>query len=437
MAGRIVRTGELAFCRDCFQRQDMAALAQNAQDRRCAACGSPRILAHGELAELSIGHIDCDAFFAAIEKRDHPELRDKPVIIGGGRRGVVATACYTARTYGVHSAMPMFKALKACPEAVVLRPDIAKYRQVGHQVRRLMEATTPLVEPLSIDEAFLDLSGTERLHRQSPAETLARLARQIEEDLGLTVSIGLSHNKFLAKLASDLDKPRGFSVIGRAETRTFLAPLPVSKIWGVGRALQKRLRQDGIERIGQLQNREETDLARRYGEIGLRLARLARGEDQRPVHRPVAAKSLSAETTFEADLTDPEELAARLWPLCEKVAARAKAAGVYGRTITLKLKTDRFRTLTRRRTLRAPTQMAEILFQQARPLLDAEADGRTAWRLLGVGLAGLTRQPQSDQTDFLSADEARIGATERAIDLVRQRFGDKAIQKGRGLTKRS
>ena len=197
-----------ALCRDCLAESGPAA-------KRCLACGSPRLLAHPERDLLSIAHVDCDAFYAAVEKRDDPSLADKPVIIGGRKRGVVSTACYVARTYGVRSAMPMFKALKACPHAVVIKPNMQKYVAAGRAVQKLMLELTPLVEPVSIDEAFLDLSGTERLHHGSPARTLARLAKRIEDELGITVSIGLAPNKFLAKVASDLAKPRGFSIIGR------------------------------------------------------------------------------------------------------------------------------------------------------------------------------------------------------------------------------
>ncbi|HVM82894.1 MAG TPA: DNA polymerase IV, partial [Candidatus Binatia bacterium] len=264
------------FCRDCGA--DVAP-----GERRCRSCRSTRIARHPELDRLSIAHIDCDAFYAAIEKRDNPALRDVPLIIGGGHRGVVSTACYIARMSGVRSAMPMFQARKLCPQAVVLPPAMSKYQQVGREVRALMLELTPLVEPLSIDEAFLDLSGTEKLHHMTPARSLNKLALKIEREIGITVSIGLSHNKFLAKIASDLDKPRGFSVIGRAETLDFLAGKPVSLIWGVGKVMRERLAQDGISTIGQLQGMDETDLARRYGKMGSHLFHLARGEDRRPV----------------------------------------------------------------------------------------------------------------------------------------------------------
>src|SRR5690606_13116262 len=236
------------ICRDC-----LAAGAAEEPPQRCRHCGSPRMLAHAELAELTIAHIDCDAFYASIEKRDNPELRDRPLIIGGGVRGVVSTCCYIARQSGVHSAMPMFTARKLCPEAVIVRPNMQKYVDASRQIRGLLEKLTPLVEPLSIDEAFLDLTGTAVLHRGTAAEVLARLARRVEEQVGVTISIGLSHNKFLAKVASDLDKPRGFAVIGRDETLAFLAPRKVGLIYGVGKVFADTLRKDGFETIGQLQ----------------------------------------------------------------------------------------------------------------------------------------------------------------------------------------
>ncbi|MCW5732150.1 MAG: DNA polymerase IV [Alphaproteobacteria bacterium] len=414
-----------ALCRDCF-----SAVAPEAP--RCAACGSPRLRRHDELLDLSIAHLDCDAFYAAVEKRDDPSLADKPVIVGGGRRGVVSTACYVARLYGVRSAMPMFKALKACPNAVVIRPNMKKYAAVGAEVRRLMEEATPLVEPLSLDEAFLDLSGTERLHRHAPAETLMRLARRIEQEIGITVSIGLSYNKFLAKLGSDLDKPRGFAVIGRAEARAFLAARPVSAIWGVGRAMQERLARDGLTTIAQLQDMDERTLVGRYGGIGLRLYRFARGEDARRVDPDGEVKSISAETTFDTDVSDARELEAILWPLCEKVSRRLKRAGLAGRTLTLKLKTAKFRLVTRQASLGTPTQLAEVIFREALALLRREADG-TPWRLIGIGASVFAQPSEADRPTLLEPDRARKAKLEQAMDRLRERFGEETIGKGRGL----
>ncbi len=415
----------MAFCRDC--------LTHSISRRRCPTCGGMRLIDHPEAATLSVAHVDCDAFYAAVEKRDDPALRDKPVIVGGGRRGVVSTACYVARTFGVRSAMPMFKALEACPQAVVIKPDMEKYRIAGREVRRRMLELTPLVEPLSIDEAFLDLSGTEALHGRPPVEVLARFAKEVEHHVGITVSVGLSHNKFLAKLASDLDKPRGFSIIGRAETLTFLAPLPAGRIWGVGRAMQERLAADGIRTIGDIQQKEEVDLFRRYGSEGGRIYRLSRGIDSRKVTPERETKSVSAETTFDEDIRDFDALSPILWTLCEKVARRLKASGLAATGVTLKLKTADFRILSRSRAGREPTQLAKRLFAPARELLQAEATGRTAFRLIGVGSSGLAPASEADRGDLLDTELRRDVATEEAMAKIRQKFGNAAVIRGTGL----
>lgn len=420
------------LCRDCFAWSE--APADTRSGARCPACGSRRTVAHPELRTLGLAHLDCDAFYASIEKRDDPGLRDKPVLIGGGRRGVVAAACYVARLYGVKSAMPMFKALSACPDAVVIRPNMAKYRAEGHKVRAVMLELTPQVEPLSIDEAFLDLTGTEALHRAAPAETLARLAARVERELDLTVSIGLAPNKLLAKIASDLDKPRGFAVLGQADGRAFLADRPVGILWGVGPALQKSLARQGIAKVGDLLGYQELELVALFGSIGKRLYRFARGEDPRAVEPNAPAKSISAETTFDADLDRPEELAARLWPLCEKVSQRLKAAGVAGQGVTLKLKTHDFRTLTRSRRLSDPTQLAERLYREAHAMLLAEADGRR-FRLIGVGADQLVEGALADPPSLLEPERLRNAKVEQAIDAVRAKLGEGAIAKGRGWPK--
>ena len=386
---------------------------------------------HDELHDLRIAHLDCDAFYAAIEKRDRPELRDAPVIVGGRHRGVVAACCYVARSYGVHSAMPMYQALRACPEATVIKPDMKKYVAVGRAIRAMMQALTPLVEPLSIDEAFMDLSGTASLHRASAAQTLAVLARRVEEAHGITVSIGLSYNKFLAKIASDLDKPRGFSVIGRAEARSFLSPQPVTLLWGVGPAMQRRLAKDGIDRIGQLARLGEDEMVNRYGRIGRRLWTCARGEDDRPVNPGREAKSVSSEITLDTDIADADELRPILWQLAETVARRMKKARVLGRGVTLKLKTADFRLLTRSRRLSGPTRSAEAMYGVAERLLTREADGR-AFRLIGVGAHDLIDAAESPQGDLLR-DGPNNGPVDRALDSVRERFGEAAIVKGRGF----
>ncbi|MCA3560274.1 MAG: DNA polymerase IV [Aestuariivirga sp.] len=410
------------FCRDCFTPVSGA-------ERRCKSCGSPRLLRHPELHQLSIAHIDCDAFYAAVEKRDRPELADKPVIVGGGTRGVVSTACYIARIHGVKSAMPMFKALKLCPEAVVIKPDMAKYSAAGKIVRELMLEVTPLVEPLSIDEAFLDLTGTARLHGMSPALTLAHLIRRVTEKVGITASAGLSHNKYLAKLASDLEKPRGFSVLGKAETISFLASKPVGFIWGVGKAMQEELAKGGITMIAQLQQMEKTELMRRFGSMGARLYHLSRGEDQRVVSTDEHSKSISAETTFNTDISDRAELERILWPLAEKVSRRAKAEGVAGHTVVLKLKTADFKLRTRNVSLADPTLLANRIYDAALPLLQREATG-TAFRLIGVGISGLVEARPEQETETLDVTAAARARAELAVDRIRDRFGRAAVARG-------
>jgi DNA polymerase-4 len=418
-----------AFCRDCL------ADARDGQSR-CKSCGGHRIVSHPELGVLSIAHIDCDAFYAAVEKRDNPELRDKPVMIGGGRRGVVSTACYIARISGVRSAMPMFQARRLCPEAIIIKPNMAKYVAVAREVRAMMRALTPLIEPLSLDEAYLDLSGTERLHGMTPAKTMAALSRRIESEIGITASIGLSHNKFLAKLASDLDKPRGFSVIGRVEAKAFLRDKPVGFIRGAGKALQARLAKDGITRIGQLQDMALRDLAARYGNTGLWLHRLAQAEDHRAVDPSGEMKSISSETTFDTDISSFAELEKILWRQAERVSSRAKAAELGGWTVVLKLKTADFRSRTRSNSLEAPTQLADRIFRTARDALKREADG-TAFRLLGVGLSNICSAHECDPSDLVDRNAGKRAATERAMDKVRAKFGGDVVGKGRGLRAKS
>ena len=410
------------FCRDCLTLQKGSA-------RRCDRCGSPRLARHDELYRLSLAHIDCDAFYAAVEKRDRPELADKPVIIGGGKRGVVSTACYIARIQGVRSAMPMFKALEACPQAIVIPPDMEKYVRVGRQVRELMQALTPMVEPLSIDEAFLDLAGTERLHGMPPALVLARFARQVEKEIGITVSVGLSYCKYLAKVASDLDKPRGFSVIGEEEALAFLAPKPVSLIWGVGKAFDAALERDGIRTIGQLQKMERGDLMRRYGQMGDRLWHLSRGLDTRQVHADSEAKSVSAETTFNEELSSGADLIPILRGLSEKVSARLKKSGIAGRTVVLKLKTADFKIRTRNRQLGDPTRLADRIFAIGRELLAKELDG-TRYRLIGIGVSDLSDDSRADPPDLVDPLAAKRAKAEGAIDRLRDKFGRAAVETG-------
>ena len=414
-----------ALCRACLTPFDAGP--------RCPACGSPLVVADDELFTLSIAHMDCDAFYASVEKRDHPSLRDKPLIIGGGRRGVVSTACYIARIRGVHSAMPMFQALKLCPDAVVLRPRMEAYAQVSRQIRAMMEELTPAVEPLSLDEAFLDLSGTARLHGAPPAVMLARLVRRMHDELGLTGSIGLSHNKFLAKVASDLDKPQGFSVIGKAGTQAFLRDRPVSLIWGVGAATRAALEGAGIRSFADLLRWDKQDLNARFGAMGGRLWHLARGQDSRKVMANAPMKSISNETTFAEDTADADSLDGHLWRLSENVADRAKARALAGRVVTLKLKRADHSLLTRRRALREATQMADTIYRAARQLM-AQVGHATPYRLIGVGLSQLLAETGADLSGDLLDPQARArGLAERATDGIRRRYGQGAIIKGRSL----
>ncbi len=414
-----------ALCRDCLTTFDAGT--------RCPACRSPRVLAHAELFDLSIAHMDCDAFYASVEKRDNPALANLPVIVGGGTRGVVSTCCYIARISGVRSAMPMFQALKLCPQAVVVKPRIGIYAEVSKQIRAMMEEMTPSIEPLSLDEAFMDLSGTARLHGAPPAVMLARLVRRMEVELGLTGSVGLSHNKFLAKIASDLDKPRGFSVIGRAETEAFLAGQPVRVIWGVGTATQAALEAAGIRGIRDLLRWDRGDLVARFGVMGDRLWSLARGLDMRPVSRDEKLKSISKETTFGENTADADLLDGHLWRLAEQVSDRAKAKGLAGRVVTLKLKRDDFQLVTRRHALGDATQMADAIYRAARELFD-QAGSRGPYRLIGVGISDLVGEDQADRVgNLLDPEAGRRAAAERATDVIRARFGEGAIIKGRSL----
>ena len=380
--------GTPSLCRDCFAWARTATAIE-----RCPRCGSRRLVAHPELDRLSIAHIDCDAFYASVEKRDDPSLLDRPVIVGGGKRGVVSAACYVARVYGVRSAMPMFKALDACPHAVVI---------------------------------------TERLHGGPPAETLARLTRRIEDSIGVTASIGLSYNKFLAKVASDLDKPRGFFVIGETEVERFLAERPVSIIWGVGKALHRTLLADGIRTVGDLQRLEERDLMRRYGSIGQRLARFSHGRDSRRVEPGSVIKSVSSETTFDADIASTDTLRPYLWRLSEEVSGRLKRKAIAGQVVTLKLKTGDFRLHTRQRRLSSPTQLADRIYRTADDLLAGEADGRR-FRLIGVGVSDLSGEVFADPPDLAEPALDRRRRVEAAMDAVRAKLGNEAIVKGRGL----
>ena len=421
-----------ALCRDCLALLPPAPR----HPPRCPHCRSPRLLAHAELTGLNIAHVDCDAFYASVEKRDHPELAHRALIIGGGQRGVVSTCCYIARIRGVRSAMPMFEARRLCPDAVILPPDMERYAAVSREIRARMLALTPAVEPLSLDEAFLDLTGTGRLHGAPPAVLMARLCRDVERDLGITMSVGLSHNRFLAKTASDLDKPRGFSIIGQAETMDFLGPKPIRFIWGVGLSSQAALEAVGIRTIADLREWDMRDLVERFGQMGERLWHLARGQDSRPIRPDEAPKSISKETTFDTDTSDPELLRAHLWRLAEQVADRAKARGFEGRTAIFKVKTSDHQILTRRRALGEPAQIADVIWRVTAPMLD-QLLARGPFRLIGCGITDLAPASGRDpRGDLLDPDAGRRAAAERATDAIRARFGRDAIMKGRSLATR-
>lgn len=414
-----------ALCRDCCVAVPEEAAA-------CPTCGGRRLVRHAELLALTVAHVDCDAFYASVEKRDRPELAAKPVIVGGGRRGVVSAACYIARTTGVRSAMPMFKALRLCPDAVVIKPDMAKYVAVARRIRGLMEALTPLLQPLSIDEAVMDLRGTEALHKAPPAIVLARFARAVEREVGVTVSIGLAPNRLLAKLTAERDKPRGFAVLGTGEARAWLAPQPVTLLPGVGPALARRLEAAGITRLGQLAALDLKEAARRFGEDGPGLAARARGEDNRAVTPDRETKSISAETTFEEDITALDALERPLWRMCEKLGRRLREKELAAAGVVLKLKTAGFALRTRTVRLPAPTLLPETLFAAARPLLAREADG-TAFRLIGIGAQPLAPASEADRGDLADPEAPRRAARWQAVEALRARFGDTAVVAGRGL----
>jgi DNA polymerase-4 len=418
-----------SLCRDCLERCPTSAL------RRCPHCGSPRLIDLDNAHGLTIAHIDCDAFYASIEKRDNPDLREKPVIVGGfGRRAVAATCCYVARTYGVRSAMPMARAMRLCPQAVVIAPDMAKYARVGRQLRDLMQTLTPLVEPLSIDEAFLDLTGCEAVNGAGAAETLARLALRIEREVGISVSVGLSYCKFVAKFASDLDKPRGFAIVRREEARARLAPQKIGRLWGVGRVAQERLEKLGLFLISDVQALSEKQLEEKLGPEGARLGRLARGEDDRRVSILREAKSISSETTFDSDVADAKVLARTLLGLCERVAERLKKQDLAARSFTLKLRTADFKLRTRARMTPEPSQLATRIFAALRPILQTEAPS-APFRLIGVAAADFSRGESADRGDLADQTVGREKARETAIDALRAKFGRNAVQRGIAFAK--
>ena len=413
------------LCRKCFTLFKKA--------KRCPSCNSPIFIVHPELLSLNIAHMDCDSFYASVEKRDRPELIDKPVIIGWGRRGVVSTACYIARIRGVHSAMPIYRALKLCPDAVIIKPRMKLYADISLKIRKMMLELTPAVEPISLDEAFLDLSGTQRLHKKSPAVVLAELTNRMKNDLGLTGSIGLSHNKFLAKIASDLNKPNGFSIIGKNETEKFLSNKPVNILWGVGAGTKEKLEAMGIKTLSDLLRWDDRDFVKKFGASGERLKALASGKDNRRVIAERSIKSISNETTFGQDILQQEILIGHLWRMCEKVSDRAKSQGIAGKVGVLKLKTSRHILITRRLTFKEPTNIADRLFNSLEPLLINEIN-EIKFRLIGVTLTSLCDESYADLTgDLLDPNSLNRKKAELASDKIRKKFGVNAIIKGRSL----
>lgn len=423
--GKAYLTHMPALCRDCLTQFD--------DGTRCPSCRTPRVTRHDELWDLTIAHMDCDAFYASVEKRDNPDLEGKPLIIGGGRRGVVSTACYVARIKGVKSAMPMFQALKLCPEAIVVPPRMDAYAEASRAIRSMMDDLTPVVEPLSLDEAFMDMTGTARLHGAPPAVMLAGLVKRMKDEIGITGSIGLSHNKFLAKVASDLEKPRGFSIIGKAETTEFLRPKPVRLIWGIGPVAQQSLDKAGIKTFDDLLRWDRRDLHDRFGGMGERLYSLARGEDGRRISAHSPVKSLTNETTFNEDTSNIDILDGHIWRMAEKVSARAKANSKAGRVVTLKLKTSDFKLVSKRQSLHHPTQMADTIYRTARGLFD-QVSNRGPFRLIGVGMSEIGTDGDADREgDLLDPGAEKRAEAERAADKIREKFGKDAIMKGRAL----
>jgi DNA polymerase-4 len=401
--------------------------------------------AAGGAAARSIIHLDMDAFFAAVEVLDNPSLRGKPVIVGGTPegRGVVSTASYEARIFGVRSAMPAATAVKLCPHGIFLRPRMGRYADVSRRIFAILEEYSPLVEPLSIDEAFIDATGcrpqraaASRAYACGPAEAIAReLQERVAAETGLSCSLGVAANKFLAKLASDLEKPRGLVVVPEAGVEEFLAPLGIERLWGVGPRTAEHLRSLGLARIGDLQRTPERDLERFLGrELGQHLGRLCRGIDERPVVAEGRARSISQETTFAEFIParDQERLERELFALAEAVAARLRQAGLWGRTLKLKVRDQRFTTLLRARTLESPTCLVDEIFPAALELFQKRVDlGGRSVRLLGVGMTGLTAEP-CRQLDLLEPPAwKRAAGAAAAMDAVNEKLGAGAVTLGR------
>ena len=381
------------------------------------------------VADRSILHLDMDAFFAAVEQRDHPELRGRPLLIGhDGPRGVVATASYEARPFGCHSAQPMVTAKRLCPHAIVIPVRGARYREISQQMFKILDEFSPLIEPLSIDEAFLDLTGTERLLGGSE-DVARRIKDQIESDLGLTASVGLAHNKFLAKLASDLNKPNGLTIIRPKDVDRVLHPLPITKVWGIGKVTAAKLERLGIRTIGDLHQRPLEWLKQVFGTDGERYFNLIRGADRRPVVADQEAKSIGQEQTFQVDVANPDEIRRVLFNQVEQVAGRLRKHELQAHAVSLKIRFGDFETISRSVTLREPTDITLELWQAARGLFDKWAEHFQPVRLIGVTGERLVKgEGQMDL--FGNPDRDRQRQVDRITDRINSKFGHRAIKRG-------
>jgi DNA polymerase-4 len=377
----------------------------------------------------SIIHLDMDAFYASVEQLDNPALRGRPVIVGGSlERGVVSACSYEARPFGVRSAMPMRRAVRLCPEAVVLPVRMARYQEVSRQVFSIFARYTDRIEPLSVDEAFLDVAGCERLF--GPAAAIAaRIRREVRDELGLAISAGVAPNKFLAKLASESAKPDGLLEIAPEQVDAFLLPLPVERIWGVGAKAAEQLRRLGCCSVAELRRLPEAQLVRLFGVWGGRLYHLARGEDDRQVEVDQPAKSLGAEETFAADLTSREALQRKLLAQAEKVAARLRSQGLVGRVVTLKLRYGDFETITRRLTLAEPTANGLLLYRAGLDLLARTEAGCRPVRLLGLSVGEPEPAAQCQATLFPDEKSQRLAELDRSLDRLAERFGNRPVHR--------
>ena len=416
------------ICRDCF-------VLLNKNVTRCKECKSPRLIFNSDIEGLTIAHLDCDAFYASIEKRENPELKNLPVIVGGGPNGVVTTCCYIARISGVRSAMPMFKAKLLCPQAIVIKPRMKLYKKVSLEIKEILYSVTPLVQFVSIDEAFIDLKGTRRLHKKFPAALLAQIAKQIEENLGITVSIGLSFNKFFAKIGSDLEKPRGLSIVGISDARNILQTKKISILRGVGKKNLEKLRNNGITFIRDLKKYDKRELENNYGALGRRLWYFSRGYDDSRVEPKQIPKSISKEITFDTCSSDTNYIRFRLWEMCEVVSVRLKESDLRTKHLTLKIKPNKSNALTLAVNLETPTNLAELLYQ-ASILLLKKFNTDTEVKLVGISLKSLSKR-DDNKTNFNLFDketsQLNSESAEKAMDSIRKKFGKGSIFKGRSL----